>query len=30
MQTPSALTLSVVVPAYNEGANLPGSLRPLW
>jgi len=30
MQTPSALTLSVVVPAYNEGANLPDSLRPLW
>lgn len=30
MHTPSALTLSVVVPAYNEGANLPDSLRPLW
>lgn len=30
MENERKLTLSVVIPAYNEEMNLPGSLRPLW
>jgi len=30
MNSENKLTLSVVIPAYNEEMNLSGSLRPLW
>lgn len=30
MQQKTPLTLSVVIPAYNEEENIPASLRPLW